>query len=63
MMVVAAAATLFVSALGHSVTFGFSFTNDPALGTTPGTVTEDIVELSDNELVGTRIFNDPFYVI
>jgi hypothetical protein len=45
---VTAVSAMLASAPSHALTFDFSFTNDPALGTIAGTVTGEIVGLSDN---------------
>ena len=56
----------FVALRGHPLIFDFSFTND--LGTAPGTVTGEIVGLSDNATsAATALYIDsfptsPFYV-
>jgi PEP-CTERM motif len=61
LMTVTAVMAILASAPSHALTFDFSFTNDPTLGTAPGTVTGEIVGLLDNATsAATAVYIDSF---
>jgi len=52
---------MLVPVPGQALTFDFSFTNDPTFGTASGTVTGEIVGLSDNaSSAATAVYIDSF---
>jgi hypothetical protein len=60
-MAVTAALVMLASSPSHALTFDFSFTNASGLGTDPGTVTGEIVGLSNNATsAATAVYIDSF---